>query len=92
MRPDSFERGKADHLRTVEKELARAALAGVHHELSDGLAEQFPHRLARHFIGHIEGVDIDHLARVALDLWQGALALQILRLVNGRNHTQSKIA
>ena len=31
---------QADHLRAVKEELARAALAGVHGELRDGLAEQ----------------------------------------------------
>src|SRR4051812_16467626 len=59
---EAFERRQADHLRAVEKEMARTALAGVDDELRDRLAEQFPHGLPDHFVGDVEGVDINHLA------------------------------
>ena len=66
-RPDAFHRRQADHLRLVEEKLTRTALAGIHGKLRHRLAEQFLDRLAGRVIGHVKGVDVNHLAGVAAD-------------------------
>ena len=63
-RADALHGRQADHLRLVEKKLARAALAGIHGELRHRLAEQFTDRLARGVISHVERIDVNDLAPV----------------------------
>jgi hypothetical protein len=86
-RADAFERRQADHLRAIKKEMPRAAFAGVHHELRDGLAEQFADGLADHFVRHVKSVDVNHLALVATRFGQCSLALRSFDMFDGRNHS-----
>ena len=77
MRADTFHGGQADHLRAKEKEVARAAFAGVDGELGHGLAEELVHWFALHFVGDVQGEHVDdatgiarHVARGFGWLWQ----------------------
>src|SRR5215469_2683614 len=67
MRSDAFERWQTDHLRSVKKQVARAAFAGIDNKLCDRLAQKLAHRLARHLISDIKGVDIYDFAGIFLD-------------------------
>lgn len=73
-RPEAFKWRQPYHLRLVEEKLARTALARVHDELRHRLTEQYVHRLPRHVVSHVEGVNVNHLAGVTRDfggLWLG---------------------
>src|SRR5205807_7350915 len=56
----------SDSLRPVKEKLPRTPLALIKLERLDRLAEQLGHRFAAHFISHVIGIHIDHLAGVAL--------------------------
>ena len=88
---DAFEGRQAHHLGAVEEELARAALAGVDDELGDGLAEELADGLAGHLVGDVEGIDIDHLAGVALHFRQRRFPVGSSELFRGSDHTCGKI-
>ncbi len=75
MRTDAFQRRQADHLRLVKEEVARAALAGVHGKLRDGLAQQFAERLAGHVVRHVKSIDINHFADILAHLVRGGFKL-----------------
>src|SRR5256885_2119659 len=62
---DALDWRQSDRLRAVKEKLARAALALVELERLDRLAEELSDRFAAHFISHIVGIHVDHLARVA---------------------------
>ena len=64
-RADALHGRQAHHLGPVEKQLAGAALAGIHGKLGHRLPQQFLDRFARRVIRHVKGVEINHLAAIA---------------------------
>ena len=92
-RSGAFQRRQADHLRAIEEQVPRAALAGIDDKLRHRLAQQLAHGLPGHLIGDIERINIDHLARVSPNLgdWQSGFSFRVLEMFHRRNHNQTKL-
>src|SRR6267154_4874961 len=89
-----FQRRQPNHLGAVKEKMAGAALAGIHRELSDWLAQKLANGLALHLVSNIVGIDINDLARV-LRHRRGQsgrsgdrkLAFGCFRFIRGDEHT-----
>ena len=62
---DALKGWEPDHLRAIERHLARGALRGSDNELDDRLAEQLAHGESPQLVGDVEGVEINDLAAEA---------------------------
>src|SRR6266542_2261596 len=86
VRSDPFHRREPNHLWLVEKVVTRMSPAGVELEGDRLLPEQLINRLARQFISHVVGINIDHLPGVSTGL--GRFTSRVgFGFLDGRFHT-----
>src|SRR5262249_23715720 len=86
VRTDSLDRRQSDHLRLVEKVMTRMPPARIELEWDHLLSKQMLDWLTRQVVGHIVGIDIDHLSSVSADLRRFTLGVGF-GVLDGHYHT-----
>ncbi|MPN13139.1 hypothetical protein SDC9_160459 [bioreactor metagenome] len=64
-----LQRRQSDHVRSMEEQMPRVALAAIHSELGHRLAKKLTQRLAGHVVSHVKCVNIDDLPFISSDGW-----------------------